>query len=370
MGVRQGSRDGGDSGVTVADQRSRSRVAPGGALVVSLDFELAWGMHDVVNVDGAWREVALRTREVIPRMLDRFAAHGVAATWGTVGLLFATSREEALAFVPTARPRYLPPMVDPYALLENGSFRDDRLWFAPSLVKAIADHPKQEVASHSFGHFTALEDGFCERSFAADVEAAVAIAAARGVTMRSWIWPRHQVRSDWLPILATAGFDVHRGPARHAWYAPAAGRQGGWATRSARLADAYLPLTGSLSFDASSLETHAPVMDVPESRFLRSAPPRGAWWLSAGEPLRVQRVVTAMRHAARRGEVLHVWWHPHNFGGNVDASLHTLDTILTAFTVLQDAHGMASWSMADLADVVRSRRTGVSRMDGSPSTSA
>ena len=360
----------------VGDAVKRSRrqgnagVTPGGALVMSLDFELAWGMLDVADVEGAWRDVAVRTREAVPRMLDRFAERGVAATWGTVGLLFAHSREEALKFLPEVRPRYAPPLVDPYALLQRGAMRDEASWFAPTLVEAIVATPGQELASHSFGHFTALEDGFDRASFEADVAAAVAIAAARGVPLRSWIWPRHQVRPEWLPILAGAGFDVHRGPARHRWYAPAKGRQGGWATRAARLADAYLALTGNGSFGAAELDATAPLLDVPESRFLRPAPLPGHPWWTAWEPLRVERIVAAMRHAARNDEVLHVWWHPHNFGGNPTASFAALDTILEAFEVLRDAYGMASWSMAGLADAVRAFAGRGSSSEGSPNTSA
>ena len=69
-----------------------------GALVISLDFELAWGVHDSLGSDGGYRDNLLGAREVIPRMLDLFREYEVEATWATVGLLFAASAEEREQF--------------------------------------------------------------------------------------------------------------------------------------------------------------------------------------------------------------------------------------------------------------------------------
>lgn len=322
-------------------------TTPRGALVISLDFELAWGMLGVVDVEGPWRKRALGARDAVPRLLERFAAHQVAATWATVGLLFAESRDEACAFAPPVRPMYRPPIVDPYRAPCGEDERSDPLRFAPSLLRDIAAHPRQEIGSHSFGHFVALEAGHDERAFASDVAAAVAIAAARDITLRSWVWPRHQLRASWLPILSEAGFTAHRGPARHRWYAPARGRQGGWAVRGARLHDAYLPLTGPGTHAWGSLARTHGVTDVPESRFLRPSPRR----VQVLEPLRIARIVNALRYAAIRGEVVHVWWHPHNFGADLGANLAALDVILEAYDDLRDRYGMASLSMAEAAAV-------------------
>jgi peptidoglycan/xylan/chitin deacetylase (PgdA/CDA1 family) len=312
--------------------------------VISLDFELAWGMLGVVDVDGPWRRVALRTREMVPRLLDRFAAHGVAATWATVGLLFAESREEARAYAPTVRPAYRAPIVDPYAAPCGADERHDPIRYAPSLLRTIATCPRQEIGSHAYGHFAALEPGHDREAFAADVAAAVRIAAARDVTLRSWVWPRHQVRPEWLPDLAGAGFVAHRGPPVHRWYAPAPGRQGGPAVRAGRLLDAYLPLTGPGAHAWTALHRRHGVTNVPESRFLR--PPGRVL-----EALRVRRVVRALRHAAVHGQVLHVWWHPHNLAVDPDAGLAAVGALLDAYDEARDAFGMASLTMAEAAAV-------------------
>jgi hypothetical protein len=77
-----------------------------GALVISLDFELHWGVRDKSAPDGPYRENLLGARKAIPRILDLFEEFDVAATWATVGFLFAESRREREEFSPVVRPQY------------------------------------------------------------------------------------------------------------------------------------------------------------------------------------------------------------------------------------------------------------------------
>jgi len=347
---------------------------PTSALVISLDFELAWGVRDSLGVDGAYRAHLLGAREMVPRLLDLFTERGIAATWATVGLLFAEGREEALAFAPEVRPAYADASLDPFPALEGRDprervgrdERDDPLRFAPSLVRAIAAAPRQELASHTYAHFTALERGATLEAFEADLAAAQAIAAAKfgGAVLRSLVLPRHQLRPEYLPALARTGFRAHRGPEPHLLARPHAGVHDAPWRRAARLIDAYLPLTGANAATWPSPDAYG-LVDVPESRFLRPASRR----LAALEPLRVRRIAEAMGAAARSGGLCHVWWHPHNFGADPDANLANLRALLDTFDRLRGEHGFASLTMGEVAERARAgshgaHSGGCSRTDG------
>ena len=66
-----------------------------GALVISLDFELVWGVRGEFGADGGdYRPNLLGARNAIPRLLDLFAEFEISATWATVGMLMAHTREE------------------------------------------------------------------------------------------------------------------------------------------------------------------------------------------------------------------------------------------------------------------------------------
>src|SRR4029453_13075590 len=114
--------------------------------------------------------------------------------------------------------------------------------------------------------------------------------------------------------------------------------------RASRLADSYLPIGG--------LHDHEPVLvdgmvDIPASRFLR---PVGK--SAVLERLRLWRITSAMETAARRPKLFHLWWHPHNFGVDLQENLAFLRAILDCFRALQERYGMRSMTMAALADDV------------------
>src|SRR5689334_6215372 len=67
-----------------------------GAFVVSLDFELHWGVRDLVPLNECQQRL-LGVREAIPAMLRTFEDRGIHATWAAVGMLFARGRDDLRA---------------------------------------------------------------------------------------------------------------------------------------------------------------------------------------------------------------------------------------------------------------------------------
>lgn len=325
-------------------------AAVNGRLVISLDFELHWGVRDHTPVS-AYRDNLLGVRQAVPALLGLFRRYDIHATWATVGFLFSRTREELLAHLPERRPRYQRAELDPYGALaaEVGSAEaDDPYHFAASLIDQISATPHQEIASHTFSHYYCLEEGQDERAFAADLEAACAIAARRSVVLRSLVFPRNQVNQAYLGACRQAGFAAYRGSTPSWLYDPRSEESESLLRRGARLLDAYLPLSGDNSFSLASADGTHPV-EVPASRFLRP-------WSRALAPfdgLRRYRIVRDLKRAARGGRVYHLWWHPHNFGVNLAQNLSFLEEILGRFDELRRTHGMSSANMQELAELAR-----------------
>ena len=327
---------------------AKALAGASGALVVSLDFELAWGVRDIFSLDGPYRANLLGAREAVPRILDLLAEYGVAATWATVGFLFAESREELEHYSPKLRPRYASKHFDPYADALGGGEADDPLRYAPSLIAQIAATPRQEIASHTFSHYYCLEAGQSADEFAADLASAVAVAKAHGHVLKSLVFPRNQLRTDYLPLLARTGFTAFRGTESNFLNRPRPGASGSPVVRGLRAADVFVSLTGSGAVPWSAVKPLEGVVNVPSSRFLRPWQPN-----SSLEALRWQRVASSMEAAARGGALFHLWWHPHNFGVNLEQNLHALKRHLELYARLRDKHGFASHTMAEVADLVR-----------------
>ena len=318
-----------------------------GALVISLDFELHWGVRDKRSV-ATYRENLLGARRAVPAMLAMFREFGVRATWAVVGLLLAESRREMLDRMPARRPRYRRADLSPYdTLAEVGeNERDDPYHFAASLVRRIAATPGQEIGTHTFGHYYCLEDGVGADDLRDDLDAAIAITRDKvGRTPRSIAFPRNQFDDDALAVCGALGLVAYRGnPAGWAYRARRDGDESP-VRRAVRLIDAYAPITGSHVRRPSANGTRAPV-DVAATRYLRPYTPR----LRHLEPLRLRRLRREMQRAARHGLVCHFWWHPHDFGRHLNENLAVLARLLTCFRDLRERAGMESLTMGEVSD--------------------
>jgi hypothetical protein len=312
--------------------------------VISLDFEQAWGM-EARKAYGAERPAILGARDAIPRILELAERHGIACTWATVGLLFFDDRDELLAALPEKRPDYADPALSPYGRMAmvGRDERTDPLHFGRSLLRQIRDCPRQEVAGHTFSHYYALEDGGDPAAFTADLAAARLAAATLGITLRSIVFPRNQVRETYLPLCHAMGYRTYRGTQAAEMYRsrPRAAERV-W-SRLLRAADTYWPI-------ATPREPNRPrpvgaMTDIAASRFLR--PVRSSTALLNRAQLR--RIEQEVTRAAQQDGVYHLWWHPQNFGRDTALNLAMLEAIFEHYRRLADTYGMASTTMIDLS---------------------
>ncbi|WP_305967488.1 polysaccharide deacetylase family protein [Marinobacter salsuginis] len=314
-------------------------------LVISLDFELMWGVRDH-RTDQSYGDAVLGGRKAIPEMLKRFSESQVKATWATVGLLFARTRDEMLNYAPDKKPGYVNSELSPYEFIHNGvgaNEQDDPLHFGRSLVDQIANTEDQELATHTYSHYYCLEPGQTVEDFSADIESARAIAADSGHSFKSIVFPRNQMRADHVEVCREQGIAAFRGNPPTYLYRPRSGTENTLAVRGIRLLDGVFPVSRSLSYRAPAVQDG--VVDVRASRFLRPWNPK----MPLYSKLHVRRVKAEMEHAARSGDTFHLWWHPHNMGRNTEQNLKQLDEVLAKFRTLRDQFGMESVTMAELA---------------------
>jgi peptidoglycan/xylan/chitin deacetylase (PgdA/CDA1 family) len=317
-----------------------------GALVISLDFELSWGVRDTHPIGSGYDRNLLGARSAVPKLLDIFSEFDVATTWATVGFLFAQCRDELFAFAPPAeaRPRYKDARLNPYSDQIGNDERSSPLQFAHSLIQLIASCPRQEIGTHTFSHFYCLEDGQDESHFRVDLAAALNIAAAQGIELSSIVFPRNQHNPNYDQALRELGIQCYRGNCTGALFRATPTGHQTLARRACRLADSYLPLTGSGAFDWNfESEAEAP-LNIRASRFLR--PPSGtSRW---AERLQLTRITDGMRDAAARGALYHLWWHPHNFGAEPHLCFTYLRNILNQYRELRELFGFESMSMGEV----------------------
>jgi peptidoglycan/xylan/chitin deacetylase (PgdA/CDA1 family) len=315
-----------------------------GQFVISLDFELFWGVRERV-ASGQYMSNLLGTRAAIPALLQLFREYEIHSTWAVVGFLFFDRTSALLEGAPKLRPRYRNHKLSPYGDLppEDARETSDSVFFAPSLIRRIADIPYTEIGTHTFSHYYCLEDGHDLEGFRQDLLAAQSIAARFGIRIESLAFPRNQCQERFLDVCAETGIIAYRGNPSSWLYRAAAQDEQGAFKRIGRLADAYLPIAQTHK-RRQERDVKLPV-DISASRFLRPYSKS----LRSLEGLRLHRIKREMTFAAKHGLLYHLWWHPHNFGVRTRENLAFLQKVLGHYRSLRDRWGFESLNMGEAA---------------------
>jgi peptidoglycan/xylan/chitin deacetylase (PgdA/CDA1 family) len=326
-----------------------------GVFTVSLDFELYWGLRDHVSLDG-YRRNLLGARTAVQRLLDLFREYEIHATWAVVGFLLFERREELLQALPSQLPRYKNETLSPYNHIAKVGTReaDDPLHFAPSLVRAIAATPHQEIGTHTFSHYYCLEEGQDVESFKADLQAAIAASERFGVRPRSLVFPRNQFSPEYLAACRSLGIEACRTNQGFWAYYAVPQRGNNLIRRTLRFLDSYFSVAPHTVYSPKEIGSDFPRL-IPASRFLRPYSHR----LRALEPLRFRRIAAELSEAAMTKKIYHLWWHPHNFGVHAEENFAFLRRILEHYRGLSDRHEMVTLNMGEIAAGVAEPAGGV-----------
>ena len=290
----------------------------------------------------------LNVSTVVPCLLELFDKYEIHATWATVGGIMAAGKKEWLRYAPETQPLYHNEQQCAYRLTDaiDTAAYPAEIFFRKELVSQIHDTPHQEIGSHTFSHFYCNEIGATQEAFSADLDAFEKIAADSGFPpASSAVFPKNQINKEYLPILEAHGYKTYRGFEDNWIHNKIKSNQ---VVRALRLLNNYLPLTGSDAFTVGEPE-HG-VYNIKASRFFRPHS-RG---LSFLDPLKLRRIKGQMRQAARQNKIYHLWWHPHNFGLDLDANLRELETLFIYYKKLNGQYNFQSATMSEAANAAAS----------------
>lgn len=292
-------------------------------LVISLDLEMLWGNERWQRNGYAESNVA-QVREVVGRLLETFREYQVNVTVAIVGNLM---------------------------LPADG---DNDLWHAPDIIARLKENPNIEIGTHTFSHYCLQKDGHDEDGFEDNLRKAIDIAKANGITVHSIAFPKNEFTPEALRACCRMGITTYRGNAVRFFEEPK-NRWHNLMQRACRLLDAYINIGGYTCYAWESLppspspsgrgaDTDLP-LNVRASRFLRPYNKRLAWL----DGLRLHRIRKEMEHAAKAGEVYHLWWHPHNMGADIDESFAFLRRVLNVYKDCHKRYGMQSMTMGEVS---------------------
>ena len=317
-----------------------------GRLIISLDFELLWGVFDVID----YQEKILyfqNTRNVIPKILNLFNEKEIHCTWATVGMLFNENWQEWQQNIPVNLPSYRNHNLSAYHFGQRINLPSTKeLCFATDIIKRINSTAGQEVGTHTYSHYYCQEENQTLEQFTADLEKAVELGKKFDIDIKSLVFPRNQFKKEYMEICYRHGIkSVRTNPDIWFWKNPASNS---FLIRLFRTADAYNLFAKRRSYSFSDIKV-AGILPVEQksSRFYRPFEKNIVL-----HKLKMKRIKSEMTAAAKRNEIYHLWWHPHNFGSHPTESLKDLISITNHFCKLRKKYSFQSLNMEELREAL------------------
>lgn len=313
-----------------------------GSLVISLDFEMMWGCHDWTTPEEYGESNVSNVREVIAKLLQIFEKYGIHATFATVGRIFHKDLQDAIKHNPKLLPSYNDGVHSPYRITTIAQPHEE-LFFAPDIIQQLKVQPNIEIGTHTYGHYFCWEPGQTIEQFEADLETARSVANQDRIAVESIVFPRNQVSKEYLDVCSKQGILTYRGNARK-YFDFTTNRWKNLYNKVSRLIDAYVNWGGNTTIPYVSIDGNERPVNIPASRMLRPYMRK----LRLLEPLRLRRIKREMLHAAKYHELYHLWWHPHNFGADMEQNLAFLEEVLKCYQTCHQQYGMQSLTMKEL----------------------
>lgn len=293
-------------------------------VVISIDFEMRWGVHDICgsNID-LYRKNLENSRPAVISTLNMFKERNIRATWATVGALALNDWNEYFSYNPPI-PNYTNKklkILDSYSQIDpKGLFH-----FAPDLVKSIVETEGQELGSHSFSHLYFLEEGITEKDFLEDALLVKKIFEKKFKSSPvSIVFPRNQI--NFIKNFHNSNLMIYRS-----------------------IPDLY-SYNSTLRKIINLYKIFSPIISGPFNHnnisstgnfFIRFNLPNLLW------NLQLKKIKNKLINL-RNGENLHIWWHPHNVGVNLKKGLDRFEQLFDLIANEISFNDLGSCNMKDL----------------------
>ena len=266
---------------------------PLGTFIISFDCEGKWGMADRITPHHDRFLNEANIERAYAKIVDLLARHDVPATFAFV-MAFTLSATEFS--------RYSDRLYDVQFQGSNW-FRYFRTqitagnsdgWFAPRAIDIVRSRPEHEIACHGFSHLP-IGDSTVHRFEAVhEIQSAEAVAREKGLTLKTFIFPRNLIGHT--DLLAAAGYIGYRGRLVHS------------SGTAARKLSALAEWNVLARAQPHGLQDNG-LQVIPPGNFMNWR--RGARKL-VPPPVTSLRWYNILKDAVRRGMVAHIWLHPHN----------------------------------------------------------
>jgi len=252
--------------------------------------------------------------------------------------------------LPDKIPHYDSALLNAYEYINKHATPNQLKHFSPEVILKISKVTGQEIGTHTFSHYYCSEKGQSIDEFDCDIELAVKIAQKFDLDINSLVFPRNQYNAEYLEVLKKYNITSYRGNEEYWVYRDGFKLDDGYLKRAIRLLDSYINISGYNCLSFKEISNTFPY-NISASYFLRPFSNK----LKYFDRFKEKRILDSMTHAAKNNLVFHLWWHPHNFGINLENNMSFLLKIMQHYKKLENKYGMTSLNMGEISDLLQER---------------
>lgn len=266
-----------------------------GALCISIDLELLWGVWDIITQSDIV-SACTKEREICRALLAVFDRHDIPVTWAFVGRLVDDS-----------------PGFDGLRGSRTG-------WHAADIVDAVlGTRVRHDLGSHSYSHV--YFDGIDANKAEQELDRSRTVHQRLGRRLVSFVFPRSKVNH--LDVLARHGVEVFRSADRG--FVKYVRRFVPPLSRAANLLDKAIPIPPTTVLPIRHAVGDRMLVELPSSMPLLSR--NGLRGLVPRASMR-RKLLSGLRRAAAHRRVFHLYFHPSNFYVEPEKQLGLLEDCL------------------------------------------
>ncbi len=306
-----------------------------GKFVISLDTEFAWGRIGVEEKK-MFYPFFEKTSKIIDKLLELFEKYNTPATWAIVGRLLEDEKNPS--------PYFNQDLNSFFSEIDNSIYQDailndkkNSFLFDTQLVDNIKSYKtKHELATHTYNHafWGEVKD---RELLEKDMEAAKAMAIKHDHEIRSIVFPKNQIGHR--EVLKKYGILTYRSPDLY-WYSDFPKL----VQKIIRQVDSFLP-TPARTVEASVDELG--LVKIPGSLLFRIS----HLGMKKNYPTASLKIkaIKGLRQAAKDSKIIHLWFHPFNFGYKEEEHFQALEAVLQEAKRLREAGKIETVTMGSIA---------------------
>jgi len=285
-------------------------------LMISLDLELLWGLkHRISSPTDAYLANIENVPIVMDKLISVFEDYKILACVGAVSAINFSNSNDLCEFLDSSG-KAGEILSKEFDIFEGEKLFGQDMFYNPKLITRLEKSDFIRMGSHSFIHYNFSGGNNAELLAMAEIElSGKFLSEVKYNWDKFYIFPRNSYNKLLVEKLHHCGFEAYRGVANNFLYNNSLSNN--YWKRGLRLVDGSFKIAEPSRMPKQSCNSK--IFNDCATFFLRPVKSNSYF-----ANMQLKRLISHVDYCASNEIIPHLWWHPHNFGKDIDSNVSQL----------------------------------------------